>query len=177
MGCQYGAGFRCTGGATKDAFLGWMGYNRVWWGHDHYGVTYGGGVMNNPGRYLTLLPPINGADAISGSPYFTENPGQRAKMWDTTLTFQYMPNDFITWWAEVGYRHSDVPYFTGRQGITPPGGNTGSPQYYVCASGASANTSDLPTAEGNCGGGISSVWFPDLRNSQGAASAGVMVKF
>jgi hypothetical protein len=177
LGCQYGPGFRCTGGATKDAFLGWMGYNRIWWGHDHYGLTYGGGVMNNPGRYLTLLPPINGADAISGSPYFTENPGQRAKMWDTTLTFQWMPNDFITWWAEVGYRHSDIPYFTGRQGITPPGGNTGSPQYYVCAAGGSANTSDLPTAEATCGGGISSVWFPDLRNSQGAASAGVMVKF
>ena len=177
MGCQYGPGFRCTGGATKDAFLGWMGYNRIWWGHDHYGLTYGGGVMNNPGRYLTLLPPINGADAISGSPYFTENPGQRAKMWDTTLTFQWMPNDFITWWAELGYRHSDIPYFTGRQGITPPGGNTGSPQYYVCASGSSANTSDLPTAEANCGGGMGSVWFPDLRNSQGAASAGVMVKF
>jgi hypothetical protein len=177
LGCQYGPGFRCTGGATKDAFLGWMGYNRIWWGHDHYGLTYGGGVMNNPGRYLTLLPPINGADAISGSPYFTENPGQRAKMWDTTLTFQWMPNDFITWWAEVGYRHSDIPYFTGRQGITPPGGNTGSPQYYVCASGGSANTSDLPTAEATCGGGIGSVWFPDLRNTQGAASAGVMVKF
>ncbi len=177
LGCQYGPGFRCTGGATKDAFLGWMGYNRIWWGHDHYGLTYGGGVMNNPGRYLTLLPPINGADAISGSPYFTENPGQRAKMWDTTLTFQWMPNDFITWWAELGYRHADIPYFTGRQGITPPGGNTGSPQYYVCASGGSANTSDLPTAEANCGGGMGSVWFPDLRNSQGAASAGVMVKF
>jgi hypothetical protein len=177
LGCQYGPGFRCTGGPTKDAFLGWMGYNRIWWGHDHYGLTYGGGVMNNPGRYLTLLPPINGADAISGSPYFTENPGQRAKMWDTTLTFQYMPNDFITWWAELGYRHSDIPYFTGRQGITPPGGNTGSPQYYACASGGSANTSDLPTAEANCGGGIGSVWFPDLRKSQGAASAGVMVKF
>ena len=177
LGCQYGPGFRCTGGATKDAFLGWMGYNRIWWGHDHYGLTYGGGVMNNPGRYLTLLPPINGADAVSGSPYFTENPGQRAKMWDTTLTFQWMPNDFITWWAELGYRHSDIPYFTGRQGITPPGGNTGSPQYYVCAAGGSANTSDLPTAEANCGGGIGSVWFPDLRNSQGAASAGVMVKF
>ena len=48
-----------------------MVYNRFWFKKDMYGLTIGGGVMNNPGRYLTLLPPINGADAISGSPYFT----------------------------------------------------------------------------------------------------------
>jgi len=180
LGCQYGPGFQCTRGPNKDSFAGWMMYQRIWWGHDHYALTYGGGEMNNPGRYLTLLPPINGADAISGSPYFTENPGQRAKMWDTTLTFQWMPNDFITWWAELGYRHSDIPYFTGRQGITPPGGDTGLPQYYVCAGGGSANTADLPTAQLNCGGmagSTNAVWFPDLRRTQGAASAGVMVKF
>ena len=56
-----------------------------------YAVTLGGGQMNNPGRYLTLLPPINGADAISGSPYFTENPGDKAHMWDSTITFHWMP--------------------------------------------------------------------------------------
>ena len=77
--------------------------------------------MSNWGRYLTLLPPIDGADAVSGSPYFTEIPGQRAHMWDSTVTLQYMPRQYITWWAEVGYRHSDVPYFAGRGGVTPPG--------------------------------------------------------
>jgi len=177
LGCQYGPGFRCTGGATKDAFAGWMLYNRVWWGHDKYAITYGGGKMSNPGRYLTLLPPINGADAISGSPYFTENPGQAAHMWDTTLTFQWMPKQYITWWLEAGHRHSDIPYFTGRGGITPPGGNTASPNYYVCSGGGSAGSSDLATAEANCGGGLGSVWFPDLRRSQDVVSAGVMVKF
>ena len=57
-------------------------------------------------------------------------------------------------------------------GITPPGGNNGSPQYYTCMSGASAGTSDLPTAEANCGGGMGSVWFPDLRKTQGARQRG-----
>ena len=156
LGCQYGPGFRCTGGATKDAFAGWMAYNRVWFGKDKYAVTYGGGRMNNPGRYLTLLPPINGADAISGSPYFTENPGQPAHMWDTSLGFQWMPKEYITWWVEAGYRHSDIPYWTGRGGITPPGGNNGSPPQYVCMSGAAAYTRRQPTsawpAEANCGG-------------------------
>jgi hypothetical protein len=77
-------------------------------------------MMNNPGRYLTLLPPINGADAVTGSPYFTESPGQKAHMWDSTMTLQYMPKQYITWWLEAGYRHSDVPYFSGHGGITPP---------------------------------------------------------
>jgi hypothetical protein len=180
LGCEFGGGVSCTGnhqGGPKQAFLGWMLYNRIWWGKDKYAITYGGGRMNNPGRYLTLLPPINGADAVSGSPYFTTNPGDQAHMWDTTLTFQWMPKQYITWWLEAGHRHSDVPYFTGRGGITPPGGNTGSPQYYVCASGASAGTSDLGAAETACGGGLGSLWFPDLRRSQDVVSAGVMVKF
>jgi Putative beta-barrel porin-2, OmpL-like. bbp2/Carboxypeptidase regulatory-like domain len=178
LGCEYGGGVTCHGGkgGPKQAFLGWMVYDRTWWGKDKYAVTIGGGMMNNPGRYLTLLPPIDGADAISGSPYFTANPGDKAHMWDTTLNFQWMPKQYVTWWAEAGYRHSDVPYWSGRGGITPPGGNTGSPSQYVCAAGGSAGTGDLATAYANCGG-PGSVWFPDLRRSQATVSAGVMVKF
>jgi hypothetical protein len=183
-GCEYGGVpgvnyVTCHGGKAgpKQSFLGWMLYDRVWWGKDKYAVTVGGGQMNNPGRYLTLLPPINGADAISGSPYFTGNPGDTSKMWDTTTTFQWMPKQYITWWIEGGYRNSNVPYWTGRGGITPPGGNTGSPSQYVCAAGGSAGTSDLATAESNCGGGMSSVWFPDLRKTQTTFSIGVLVKF
>jgi hypothetical protein len=184
LGCQYGPGYRCTGGATKDAFAGWMAYNRVWFGKDKYAVSYGGGRMNNPGRYLTLLPPINGADAVSGSPYFTENPGQPAHMWDTQLGFQWMPREYITWWLEGVYRHSDVPYWTGRGGITPPGGNNGYPAAYVCQSGAAAynatNNTDLtlPQAQVFCAAnGNGGVWQPDLRLSQATVSAGIMVKF
>src|ERR1700686_1228724 len=134
LGCEYGGGVTCHGGkgGPKQAFLGWMVYNRFWFHKDLFAITPGGGMMNNPGRYLTLLPPINGADAISGSPYFTTNPGDKAHMWDATVTLQYMPKQYITWWAETGYRHADIPYFTGRGGITPPGGNTGSPSQYVC---------------------------------------------
>jgi hypothetical protein len=177
-GCEYGGGVTCHGGSggPKQAFLGWMVYNRTWFNKDKFAVTIGGGQMTNPGRYLTLLPPINGADAISGSPYFTANPGDKAHMWDSTVTFHWMPKQYITWWGEVGYRHSDVPYFSGRGGITPPGGNNGAPSQLVCSSGAPAGTNDLPTAYGNCGG-PGSVWFPDLRRSQATVSVGVMVKF
>ncbi|MBI2681220.1 MAG: TonB-dependent receptor [Candidatus Solibacter usitatus] len=177
-GCEYGGGVTCHGGAggPKQSFLGFMGYNRIWFGKDKFAITLGGGKMNNQGRYLTLLPPINGADAVSGSPYFTANPGDKAHMWDANINLQWMPRQYITWWTEFGYRHSDVPYWSGRGGITPPGGNTGAPAQYVCAGGGSAGTNDLATAYVNCGG-PGSVWFPDLRKGQATASVGVMVKF
>jgi hypothetical protein len=178
-GCQYGGGITCTGAPSqnKSSFVGWMLYDRMWFHKDLIGLTLGGGEMSNWGRYLTLLPPIDGADAVSGSPYFTENAGQRAHMWDSTVTLQYMPKQYITWWTEVGYRHSDIPYFAGRGGVTPPGGNNGDPQYYTCATGATSGTANLAGAEAACGGGASSVWFPDLRRSEAKVSAGVLVKF
>lgn len=178
-GCQYGGGLSCTGGphsTNKESFVGWMLYDRLWFHKDLFGLTLGGGEMSNWGRYLTLLPPIDGAWAASGTPYFTENPGQRAHMWDSTVTLQYMPKQYITWWAEAGYRHSDVPYFAGRGGVTPPGGNNGLPQYFTCMSGATAGTNNLAAATVACGG-AGNVWYPDLRRSETKLSLGIMVKF
>jgi hypothetical protein len=178
-GCQYGGGLSCTGGphsSNKESFVGWMLYDRMWFHKDLFGLTLGGGEMSNWGRYLTLLPPIDGAWAASGTPYFTEDPGQRAHMWDSTVTLQYMPKQYITWWAEAGYRHSDVPYFAGRGGVTPPGGNNGFPQYYTCMTGATAGTANLAAATLACGG-AGSVWYPDLRRSETKLSVGIMVKF
>jgi len=182
LGCQYGGGIKCTGAPSqnKESFIGWMAYDRYWFHRDKFAVTLGGGEMSNWGRYLTLLPPINGADAVTGSPYFTQLPGQRAHMWDSTVTFQYMPKQYITWWTEAGYRHSDIPYFAGRGGVTPPGfplgGTNGAPSQYACMSGAPSGASDLPTATIDCKG-QGGVWFPDLRRSEMKVSVGVMVKF
>jgi hypothetical protein len=175
-GCQYGGGINCTGGPNRSNFFGMMLYNRVWFHHDLYALTLGGGFMSNPGRYLTLLPPINAATAATGSPYFTENPGQTANMWDTTLNLQYMPKEWITFWTELGYRHSNIPYFSGPGGVTPPGGNNGSPANYVCSSGATAGTNNLQQANANCGG-ANNVWYPDLQKTQATWSAGILVKF
>jgi len=148
-GCQYGGGQNCfndKNGGIKTSFLGWMAYQRFQFDRDHYGVTLGGGQMTNPGRYLTLLPPINGANAFTGSPYFTENVGDKAHMYDATITFDYMPSQWLTFRLEGGYRHSDVPYYSGRGGITPPNGNnaflnTGAPASYVCTNGTFSEVS------------------------------------
>ena len=128
-GCENGGGVSCTGTklGPKQAFLGFMVYNRLWFANDLYAVTLGGGAMTNPGRYLVLMPPINGATAFSGTPYFTENPGDPFRAWDASLTFDYMPDPFVTFRAEFDHRHASVPYFAGPGGVTPPGGDQGAP--------------------------------------------------
>ncbi len=177
-GCQYGGGVTCSSGPNKSAFLGWMLYDRTWFDHDRYAVTLGGGAMNNPGRYLTLLPPVNGATASTGTPYFSELPGQKLYQWDTTINFQYMPSEWITWWSEVGFRHSSVPYFAGSGGVTPPAGNNGAPQNYACNNGANSGygTGQLSQASAACSsqGGV---WYPDLRTREAMWSFGLLVKF
>ncbi len=131
FGCEYGGGVTCntdtttaTHTGTGVLFAGFMAYVRAWHG-EKYAMSFGGGAIDNPGRYLVLLPPINGATAASGTGYFTENPGDPFKAWDTQLTFDYMPSQYITFRAELVYRHANVPYFSGPGGITPPGGNQG----------------------------------------------------
>jgi hypothetical protein len=188
----YNGGVNChnsKNGRPKQAFLGYMIYDRTWFKKDRYAITLGGGVMSNPGRYLTLLPPINGATASSGTPYFTENAGDRSLMHDGTITLDYMPSQFITFTLEQGYRYSDVPYWSGRGGITPPGGNNGAPSQYACASGAPSGfgygTQSLQQAESYClsqGNGnslnpTSAIWWPDLRTNQTNTTLAIKVRF
>ncbi len=130
QGTTQGQKVVCTKGkpsAPAQNFVGGMMYNRWTFDHDKFGATVGGGWVNNPGRYLVLLPPINGATATTGTPYFTENPGQSFKAYDYQATFDYMPTQFVTWRAEFTQRGANVPYFAGSGGMTPPGGNNGNP--------------------------------------------------
>ena len=156
MGCETGGGVSCFGNGKsgpKQSFLGYMVYNRLWFDRDKFAVTLGGGRINNPGRYLVLLPPINGATATSGTPYFTENPGDPYKAWDVSTTFDYLPSQYFTYRLEYNHRAANVPYFSGPGGVTPPGGNTGTPATLV------------PN------------WSPDLRNSENRMTAAFLVKF
>src|SRR5712692_6394373 len=155
-GCETGGGVSCLGNHgtdKKQSFLGYMFYNRFWFHKDLYGLTLGGGKINNPGRYLVLLPPINGATAASGTPYFTENPGDPYKAWDASATFDYMPSQYITFRWEFIHRAANVPYFSGPGGITPPGGNTGPP------------------------GSLVPGFTPDLRKIENRLNLALLVKF
>ena len=198
----YTGGVNChnsRNGKPKQEFSGWMAYTRFWFKKDLYAVTLGGGQMNNPGRYLVLLPPINGATASTGTPYFTENAGDRYQAHDGTVTFDYMPSQYVTFRAEESYRYADVPYWSGRGGITPPGGNNGNPADYQCATGGDSGVGYTPTAAGalvgyttgqaqaiaNCiglvqnngGSGVNALWWPDLRTNQTSTTLSIMVRF
>jgi len=164
FGCEYGGGVTCNFDTTDSKhtgtgvlFMGFMAYLRMWHG-EHYAMTVGGGSIDNPGRYLVLLPPINGATAASGTPYFTENPGDPWTSWDTQITFDYMPSQFFTLRGEFTYRHASVPYFAGPGGVTPPGGNQGTPG------------SQITDAMGNV------TWSPDLVHDEPRFTLALLVK-
>jgi hypothetical protein len=158
-GCEYGGGVSCRGGtaaAPSQNFLGFMVHHRTWFKKDRFAVTEGVGAIDNPGRYLVLIPPINGATAFSGTPYFTAAPGDPYKAWDASLTFDYMPSQFITFRFEGNHRAANVPYFSGAGGVTPPGGNNGAPGSFVDIDGVR--------------------WFPDLRKTENRITVAILVK-
>lgn len=148
-GCEYGGGVDCG----TQYFLGFMAYQRIWFAGDKFGATVGGGAITNPGRYLVLVPPVNGATAVSGTPSFTAAPGDRYQAWDMQLTGDYMPSPFITFRLEFNHRAANVGYFAGRGGLTPPGGNQGAPGSAVAG------------------------WSPDLVKSEDRLTAAMMVHF
>src|SRR5262249_42885188 len=149
------AGSESGGGVepSKQFFVGFMAYNRLWFSHDRYALTFGGGAIRNPGRYLVLMPPINGATALSGTPYFTANPGDKFDAWDMQIATDYAPQPFITFRLEFNYREANVPYFSGHRGVTPPGGNQGAP------------------------GSLVANWSPDLVTVERRLSFATLVKF
>ena len=170
----------------KQSFIGYMLYNRMWFHRDRYGLTLGGGEINNPGRYLVLDPPINGETAESAginAPYFTGNPSDPFKAWDSSITFDYMPSQYITFRWEYDYRHASVPYWSGHGGITPPGStgvpytNNGYPQFFACNDGNSSMQLTLSGAQTACGAQGSTVWFPDLRRDEQFVDLDILVKF
>ena len=193
LGCEYGGppgqNVNChhnTATSFKQTFAGWMAYNRWWFKNDRYALTIGGGAMDNPGRYLTLLPPINSAVAYTGTPYFTENPGDPFKAWDISITYDYMPKQYITFRWEYGYRHANVPYWSGRGGITPSGGNTGGQGVFGGQnSGGGAlvpGTTFVPgpflsaTPGFTCVAGATG-FCPDLRKDEASIRMAIMVMF
>ena len=155
-GCESGGGVHCTkseNGIPAQYFLGYMVYNRFWFHQDEFAMTVGGGQINNPGRYLVLVPPINGANAASGTPYFSANPGDPFRAYDGSITFDWMPSQFVTFRTELDRRGANVPYFAGAGGVTPPGGNQGPP------------------------GSLVPGFTPDLRKTETRINTAILVKF
>jgi len=116
--------------SNDESFLGFMFYDRTWFAHDTMAFTFGGGAMTNPGRYLALLPSIDGDTAAnySADPHataaFAEGPGLAWQAWDADVCLQIMPDQYYTFDIEWCHRHSSIPYFNGHGGETSQDGWT-----------------------------------------------------
>jgi hypothetical protein len=138
-----------------------MLYDRIWFAHDLFAVTVGGGAITNPGRYLVLTPPINGATAASGTPYFRQSPGDPFKAWDFTVGLDWMPSQFVTFRVEFNRRGASVPYFAGPGGMTPPG---------------ASNTTNGSQVTVGAPGSLVPGWSPDLAKTESRINAALLVK-
>lgn len=167
-GCEWGgdanAGTlsRCgpsAGGVPGTYFIGFMAYTRLWFLHDLFAFTGGGGAINNPGRYLVLIPPINGATAVSppDPSYFSLNPGDPFSAWDMQTTLDWMPSQFVTFRLEYTHRYASVPYYAGHGGMTPPNGSS------------SYSNQGAP-------GSFVSGWAPDLSNTEDRFTLALLLK-
>jgi hypothetical protein len=173
LGGETGDGVTPFGGTGKEGnctnttkctqhFLSWMVYNRIWFAKGLFAWNIGGGMMNNPGRYLVLPPTGNAANTpapysaqgvqyVSGSRPFDTSPGTVFDAWDVMTGLQFMPSEFLSYDLEVSHRASTVPYFAGHGGVTSPDG------YFTTA-----------TPLG---------WRPDLRKTDDRIIAAMLVRF
>jgi|HubBroStandDraft_6_1064221.scaffolds.fasta_scaffold149909_2 hypothetical protein len=145
-----------TATPCSQNFLSWMLYNRLWFGEDHFGLTMGGGMMHNDGRYLVLPP---GGFAAPGTPGtgFDTNFGTKFNGADFSISTQWMPDDYVEFLAEFVHRQTDTPYYNGHGGISGPTGYNNPPV-------------DNPNAGGAIGAGapagVGAGWTPDLVKSE-----------
>jgi opacity protein-like surface antigen len=146
----------------EQHFLSWMAYDRLWFFNGILAFTFGGGMMNNPGRYLVLAPPgvaspfqplsIQGVGySQPGQQAFSLNPGTTFNAFDYEAGFQYMPNELITYDIEYNHRQADQNYFAGHGGVTSPDGYS---------------TTALPPG-----------WRPDLVKSDSRIIAAMLLRF
>jgi len=54
----------------KQSFLGYMLYNRWWFHHDRYGLTIGGGKINNPWALSGVAATYQRSDGYFGNSIF-----------------------------------------------------------------------------------------------------------
>jgi Putative beta-barrel porin-2, OmpL-like. bbp2 len=167
------AGFESGGGVTpfggsgheggctasppcNQNFLSWMAYNRFWFFRDMFGLTVGGGMMHNDGRYL-VLPPSGAASPGTPGTGFDLNPGTTFNGQDYSVSAQFMPDDYAEFLVEFVHRQADTPYYAGHGGVTSPSGYNNPPV-------------DNPTSSAPPG------WRPDLVKSEDRIILAVMVR-
>ncbi|RZJ76490.1 MAG: porin [Flavobacterium sp.] len=114
--------------ASENFMLGTSLANRIWFAKNKLALTLRGDYMTNQSvvngvntsPYLAFTPALTGDVPNNYDSAIAE--GEKLKIFQFTGTFDVMPNDFITFRLEYGYRNSSIPYFTGSGGTTSPSG-------------------------------------------------------
>ncbi|HLP13834.1 MAG TPA: outer membrane beta-barrel protein [Flavobacteriales bacterium] len=113
--------------------------NRVWFNKNKLGLTLRADYISNGGNYLAFSPsPVSPNDYTNA---FYSNYFKPIQIFQATATFDVMPNEFVTFRVEYGYRQANIPYFAGQGGTTSPSGWANGPLTF-------------------------NQWKPDLRNKE-----------
>ena len=99
--------------------------NRIWFNKNKVALTLRGDYLANGGTYLAFTPsPVTPSAYTDG---FASDPYKALEILQGTATLDIMPNDYVTFRFEYGYRQANMPYFTGHKGTTSPSGWTNGP--------------------------------------------------
>jgi hypothetical protein len=94
--------------------------NRIWFYKNKLALTLRGDYVTNPGLYLAFSPsPVTENDFNDA---IANDPEQKLSVFQGTITFDVMPNDYATFRLEYAHRNANVPYFAGSGGTTSPDG-------------------------------------------------------
>ena len=108
-------------GPDKAYMAGTSLAHRVWFAKNKFALTLRGDYLTNPSRYLAYSPGVFGTNGYV--PGYSNS--DQLMMATGTATFDMMPNDFVTFRLEYGFRQASVPYFAGPNGTTSPDGYQG----------------------------------------------------
>jgi len=123
--------------------------NRVWFNKNKVALTLRGDYLSNGGTYLAFSPsPVSPNDYTDA---FTDDSNKPLEIFQGTATFDLMPNDYVTFRFEYGFRQANLPYFAGQGGTTSPSGWING-----------------PTTE--------NTWRPDLRKTENRITVAVNIR-
>ena len=119
--------------ASENFMYGTSIANRIWFKQNKLALTLRGDYLTNQ----SVVNGVNTAPYLAFSPAITSTTpnafetaianNEKLKLFQFTTTFDIMPNDFVTFRLEYGYRNSSIPYFTTSSGTTSPSGYINGP--------------------------------------------------
>lgn len=119
--------------ASENFMIGTSFANRIWLNKNKLALTLRGDYMTNQSvvngvnvaPYLAFTPAATGGVPNNYDTALAD--GEKLRIFQFTSTFDIMPNDYVTFRFEYGYRNSSIPYFAGQGGTTSESGWTNGP--------------------------------------------------